>query len=63
MGRKAIQLKKCSECGKGLRTSNKSGLCAYHYRIKRDNLPGAREKRLAYAKKYRELITKSSNNS
>ena len=40
--------KKCSECGKGIRHWNKSGLCSWDY-IKMN-----KEKLKEYQKKYRE---------
>jgi len=46
--------KKCSVCGKGLRSHNKSLLCEFHYRKEYRKKPEVRERDRKYAQIYRE---------
>ncbi len=50
--RKKKWLKRCSECGRVIRLTNKSGLCSYHYHI--EYRKKNKEKKRRYNKKYYE---------
>jgi len=60
MGRKLIEAKKCSVCGKGLRHWNKSGLCSYHQAKEHQKEPEVieqtKEAQKRYYQKNRERI-------
>ncbi len=54
MKRRSKWVKKCSECGKVIRSHNKSLLCNFHYHELYRNRPEIRARKKEYNKKYHQ---------